>query len=602
MRNLPAAIEDRRDLNQVAASLEPSEKMFFKVVAVRAGNFKVVRSSRRKLDSSDVVVTFHVGDVRAEGEGVLVDAAPLMGGEFATDSVHVLSLSEFSSAQMAGISTWTRRHDCQYVLPHFSHAEAASLIRRFFDLNALEGKAATLEAADANHELLCDLEFEGWVIRRSAGSPEYQLSKSALRQLEVAYVVDAPVPILDAILDSQDGSQSAFSLLTMLQRNGWVWERTPRNRSVNPYVLGGPKVFYSSTNDVHVDYLRCLAKADDILPGALRLYHQKKVGYYKRLLEGDFEGAAQLLKLAPRRRALADGEAEAPVVRAQLIADEGMSWLELEDCHDVVEERKDVQRTSASDEGSDSPIPSPPQAGNGGSDVAEAEARAGAQSEAPALAENVGRERCLQPETVENWGEGSQRFRFTWRKPTASCRYGAWQSICPYHRRTAKTKCTKALNLQNDNPAENNRVLRMVQHWAMSALQYDRAWKHQMFNPRTEEVPPSEALLARSETMPMAEGVRDDETLDDLDDAAAAAAGEGSGPAAGRGKRKVSGKSQSRCQAKAKSAPSHSPPKSSESGVGQQRVESEHETAPSGPSSSSSSSSSSSASDSSDSD
>lgn len=163
-------------------------------------------------------------------------------------------------------------------------------------------------------------------------------------------------------------------------------------------------------------------------------------------------------------------------------------------------------------------------------------------------ADHVAVERRLQPETLTAWGAGPQTFRITWRRPSRDCKHGAWQGTCPYHKKTLKTKCTKALNLKSNDAEENTRCLRMVQHWLLRGPSFARAWEHAYFNPRVEETPPYETLLALSESMAVPSDVLEDEALDKGEVPGGESAGphEAASSSVGAPKRKAEGRSKSK--------------------------------------------------------
>ena len=77
-----------------------------------------------------------------------------------------------------------------------------------------------------------------------------------------------------AILDSDPQRITGLSLLlTKLEANGWTFNKMVRGAP--PYALGGPKYFYSSSNSISLDYLKCLDGFSEI--GVEQLHHEKRV-------------------------------------------------------------------------------------------------------------------------------------------------------------------------------------------------------------------------------------------------------------------------------------------------------------------------------------
>ena len=121
--------------------------------------------------------------------------------------------------------------------------------------------------------------------------------------------------------------------------------------------------------------------------------------------------------------------------------------------------------------------------------------------------------RMVRPETISAWG--GAKCKITWRAPGRDCVHGAWQAKCPYHRRSAITACTKSLNLAEDTDEQRELTLRMVKNWLLQARSFDRAWKHQQWNPRSYECPSEHILDIKAEQMPaLSEATQTDDELD----------------------------------------------------------------------------------------
>ena len=591
----------RGRLNELASTSEVPEKMFFKVIALRAANLKTIRSTRKPLDSLDIVVSFHNADAGDGMDEICLHGFPFCEGGDGNGSVCALSLARLDCPALLGIARWKRRNVCRYVLPNCRSLDIDNLLQAFFQQEALEGKLGKLTEsshADAS-ALISHLELQGWAQQVGDG---WQLSKKAVRELQVVHVLEDPLPILDSVPQQI----SALSLLTKIEANGWKFKKMVRG-GVPPYALGGPKLFYSSSNSISIDYLKCLDGFSELT--VEQLHHGKRIGYYQKLLAGDVRGALAMLDVNKRARprALEDASGGDPG-SVQLLADEGMCWQDSVDAlRNEPEPADEVEAQPAPNElESDARLERIGELEREGADAnGQGEAavecdgsalQSGPEAEFPDVAMEAGDpvavERRLQPETLTAWGEGPQKFRITWRKPAKDCKFGAWQGICPYHKKSLKTKCTKALTLRSSDMEENTLCLRMVQHWLVSGPSFTRAWEHACFNPRVEETPPYETLLAQSESMPVASDVLEDEALDKRE----VLGGESVGPQEAAAsstvaapKRKAAGKSKGKAKAAASRKRSRSPSVHQESEADVD-VSVSDLTSPASPSSSSSSS------------
>ena len=529
----PDDVHQNRPQTGAAVMDHGADNIFFKVVALRAGNLRTVKSNRKPLESSDVAVTVHRGDITSPSDA-LVNSLPSHCSDASASAVHILPMMGLEASKLEKVLQWERTHECKYMLPHFTTNEAVQLLAEFFALEALEGKTGRLQATPETEPLLQEMHLEGWV---SQGRQGWQLSRAAIAQLQVVNVVAAPKSILDlALIDGQP--PTAYSLLVKLERAGWSWCRKTRTKALTPYVVGAPKQFFTPGNVISVEYLMCLDQAPEILGPGVELHHCMKAVYYEKMLNGDVAGALQLLDADNRKRerkALEDSHQELHDGGMLMLADEGMVWNEVAPAVAVCDVFESTVKSNADNEAShvreDSPDIGTWLAENEGDDSvdealdAEVEAVGGPSSASHAVPEAASSSkdpptkeekisRLVQPETLEAWGAGPQKFRITWRKPTSDCKNGSWQGICPYHAKGPKTKCTKALTVANSSEEARTACLHMIQHWLVSAGPFDRAWKHQQFNPRSEETPPYETLLERSKAMVIAAGVLPDSELD----------------------------------------------------------------------------------------
>lgn len=566
------------------------ENAFLKVVSVGSFRLKTVKSSRKRLRDGDIVVTMHESDP-VIGERGFVDARPIQCSA-SGDTVHVLSASGVSPDRFSRIQCWKRQGQCQFTLPHFDNAVATQLLGRFFHGNALERSSSflTIGESDANErQVLQDMCFEGWVIQSDEG---WQLSKPALQQLRISQGVESPKSICDLVPGMPLKDQSTWEILQQLVHNGWTWKKLPPRKqgvSVQPYALGGPRFWYTERDVVRKEYVLCLLQSQELLQtnaaGEVRVvHHAMPIAYYQKLLEGDFEEAYMI----------ADSKkAPAPSVDDQLrpmLADEGIVWETAAPAPALADQRPPKRRRTkkappSSDdseallaidfdvspvvggewvsddefgnelESDNDDLASGHQVPPGLAPEEEPPSLAASSSSAPVVDDSAAAaiSRVVQPETLSSWGNGPQKFRITWRKPTQTCKYGAWQGLCPYHKKTETAKCTRSLNVADDSQESRDTALRMVKHWLICANRFDRAWKHAMFNPRGEETPSEQVLLTRSEDMLLPGDVRVD---DDLDSTASKAL-------AKRSKTKAASSKTKAAPSKTKAASSSLPPATS---------------------------------------
>ena len=97
--------------------------------------------------------------------------------------------------------------------------------------------------------------------------------------------------------------------------------------------------------------------------------------------------------------------------------------------------------------------------------------------------------RAIQPQTIAAWG--LPRFRITYR-PSKEHDKGAtpaaWQGICPFHKKSANTKCTKAVSFSG-GPEEAEKALCVVKNWLVH-------------NPRFADALPSDVLEEQANALP----------------------------------------------------------------------------------------------------
>lgn len=595
------ALEDLRDDGVAEEEGDGVHRQkFFKVVSVKASNLKTVKAPRRRLARSDVVITVHDSEQTLRNQ-ICINSQPL-ASSLSGDPVHVLGTLGLGLEKASQIRKWTRCSKCRYTLPHFNSHVAAAILDQLFDYKAMEGTGAVYMTTDpTDQRVLQDMAHEGWVVYMNSG---WQLSRSGAQQLQVAQFVDRAMPICDAGRGLSLQDMTEWQLLQQMGQTGWTWKRFVTKAKPLPYRLGSPRVWYTSTIHVSREYLLCLLSSDTLLSAdnaeasQCELHHGMKVVYYQKMLGGDFEGAAQILNsLRPQQLEDRSVAGERP-----MLADEGILWerpaqpmLSLpppSDGRPVVTRRRKRKSPPSEVPTDDSESDGAESCGEWVSDAESAAQVDHAQDQEAASAESVdqdlgnsaglrvggpassaapagsnesvdvgGAGRVIQPETLLDWGAGAQRFRITWRKPSAACSYGAWQGTCPYHLKKEKVRCTKALNVTDASDAARDACLQKVQHWLVSALSFDRASKHAAFNPRLEESPPSAVLLERSRGMnPPVGPVVSDEVLESHAEASAKARPSAkSAPKGGKGKGRGRGQRAPKARAKAKAAAAHEP-------------------------------------------
>lgn len=441
----------------------------------------------------------------------------------------MISLEKLDQKEMSQIYQWNSKHECVYMLPHFCSSESRKLIKEFFDKQTLEGQTGIVQGAPEADHLVRDLTLEGFIQQHQGG---WQLTKEAVKRLEIVHVLDGPGLVVDAQLEDD---KTACTLLKELHGMGWVWQKARCLKNMDPYRLGGPKVFYTCSNVVCKEYLMCLTSAEKLLVNVPELRHGQKALYYNKLLQGDVAGALALLSEQSEKKEvgapalkdadqlfLMDGGFEWQIddvgVASQLppakrrrkqnkapSEDAVGEWASGESDSDLAEM---IARVNKSEDMGEPLSYTPSCAPEDGEVGAEVDGAAHGSSAAQASSSSVAHSdskvpvaRVQQPETIQAWGAGPQKFRITWRKPTRECKFGAWQGTCPYHRKGPRTKCTKALNVSADSESAREHCLRMIQHWLVSGPLFESSWQHSEWNPRAQETPPSEVLLAKSEAM-----------------------------------------------------------------------------------------------------
>ena len=120
-------------------------------------------------------------------------------------------------------------------------------------------------------------------------------------------------------------------------------------------------------------------------------------------------------------------------------------------------------------------------------------------------------------------------FRLTAR-PHGSCRggaFGAWEVVCPFHRKSSKTGCAKYIRILGPSHADKVQAAARAVWWCTMYGFFDRQRSHMAFSvgPEAGEPPPSAEFMAlKTDEKPERKTVKTDDELDA--DAAAEAASE----------------------------------------------------------------------------
>ena len=110
--------------------------------------------------------------------------------------------------------------------------------------------------------------------------------------------------------------------------------------------------------------------------------------------------------------------------------------------------------------------------------------------------------RVVQPQTIPCWGKPG--FRITYRVAKGK-QPASWQGTCPYHRKSAATRCTKAVTFSTED--ESDACLRRIKNWLVQGPTFLDAKTHSSFHPRFADAPPHEVLDAQAESLSPAPAV-----------------------------------------------------------------------------------------------
>ncbi len=115
------------------------------------------------------------------------------------------------------------------------------------------------------------------------------------------------------------------------------------------------------------------------------------------------------------------------------------------------------------------------------------------------------------------WGNFTLRFR----PISARCPSARWEAVCPYHKVSESTGCTKTLtiaNLADGKPCPDSIKENEIRckHWLNRAGDYNRRYVHKACHPLFEECPPLAVIEATRYNAPVPAVVLTDDLLDDL--------------------------------------------------------------------------------------
>ena len=136
---------------------------------------------------------------------------------------------------------------------------------------------------------------------------DYVLLPKCMQQLQWGPCLCNPTPILSSKdLESRRASAtSSLHGLLQLAADGWIWQpmHAKKVRNNEPYKADGLKVFFSSSVDVDVSYIRCLLLAEHLFQkGYACLPHGLSNKQYSQVLNGSLSPKALLqLASAPAR-------------------------------------------------------------------------------------------------------------------------------------------------------------------------------------------------------------------------------------------------------------------------------------------------------------
>ena len=364
-----------------------------------------------------------------------------------------------------------------------------------------------LHESDPCTPVLMQMLTGGFVcLERSAGGWNlWRLTQHGLRGIEFTTHLHKPLPLCDVRESVALKDATIFELLLRLQDNGWTWQALPKIKAargdIEPYRLGGPKVWRTAGHTVLASYLQCLLQAKELKDkhGVDAIPHGQFELVYKRLLQGKkWDALASIEDAQLRRRqplAVDVGEGD---------SDQG----EQPALHDAPPINDDVPHEggSAGQPGSSDDDCDP---GEGGANLAiePALGRAEAPEAGPASVHHDAHGRAVL-DMRGSWG----CFKFSVYPPGPSGgRFGVLQAVCPWHARSSVSGCKKSISIADRTAAARDEAMRMAKFWCVQASRFERQWEH-VFAADVIGPAPSDHTL---ESMRLDEGPRPGSVEDD---------------------------------------------------------------------------------------
>ena len=297
-QGLPAAPE--------AAALEPDVldddlgpqqpaaegQTFIRVVSATPSRARTVYqapASGAKLRQDRVVVTVH----REQGnrESPIVDFEP--GSATGVCPLATMSIRDLVSHRKQ-IIEHAPEQKLQYSLPGLADPASTNLITRMVAAKAFEtsqdGSAfAVPSSANEDLQMLANLEQAGFAVRCQGASSTWQLSVKSLQTLQVFCQLDSGCQFFHKRAPSAIEDMTDYELVSQVLEGGWAWKRVQNKQlaSQEPFVLGGPLMFYSSSVKLSSAYMKALLSMERLhLHDIQEIPHGKTDSFYSGLLRG----------------------------------------------------------------------------------------------------------------------------------------------------------------------------------------------------------------------------------------------------------------------------------------------------------------------------
>ena len=265
----------------------------FKVLSTTAGAAKVIApapAAGTKLNQDAVTATLHVCSGGDLDSGMPVAALePLTGPGISP--VAVLSLNEIVKHRDL-LQVFKQRQALVYTVgSHGAGTPVAHLVTDMVRCGAMQGSAEVFTVTDRSSQQVQQLEelrVDGLVTCTSAesGGSSWQLTEKALGHLQSHVELHTPRQFFHVRGDLPLAGRMPFELLTIMEKQGWQWQRLQKGRAP-AYVRGGQRVFYSSGLTVGPFYLTALLSSEDLeAKGVHAIQHGLPESDYKRLILG----------------------------------------------------------------------------------------------------------------------------------------------------------------------------------------------------------------------------------------------------------------------------------------------------------------------------